>query len=413
MGSIIASDLPETVLIVGVNTRPIVRSAKGLGMKAIAVDCFDDVDLLGEADEAYITSKRSSGDGMTRTERLEFLDLALRALEEHDIDVIILGSGLEHEPQIVEELSWREETVANDIDKLKICEYEEKLYEIAEKLGIPHPTTKRVDGLEEVLEISEEIGWPVLLKPAESGGGIGIEVAGSREEVENKFKKVLSSGNGRHLYVQEYIEGRDLSTALLSDGGSVEILTVNEQIIGDERLDAPRKFGYCGNITPYSGDGEKISKMEEYAKEICRGIGLKGSIGIDFILSDKPYLLEINPRFQNTFDLVEGVMDINLLEAHLRAFDGRLIDNERPERYGVKLILYAKRDFDVPDLMEFESAVDIPREGAKKEVGEPVCSVINFGRERKETVESGYETVEKIKQKCYSSSRSSTEMEPE
>ncbi len=382
-------------------------------MKVIVVDCFDDIDILEEADQTYIISERSSAGRMSRDERMEFLNLSLRALEKHSIDAIIPGSGLEHDPHILKELSRREKTVMNDIDKLKICEREEELYEIADELGIPHPITRRATEVERVLEISEELGYPVLLKPGVSGGGIGIELAESAEDVEKNCKKVLSSGNGRPLYVQEYIQGRDMSTSLLSDGGEVELLTVNDQIIGDDRLDVPRRFGYCGNVTPCSEDNSKLSQIEEYSKEICREIGLEGSIGIDFILSDKPYLLEVNPRFQNTFDLVEKVMDMNLLEGHLLAFDGKMIETEEPKRYGVKLILYVKEDLEVPDLTEFKNIVDIPKKGSRKRRGEPLCSVVNFGGERKETVESGYDTVEKIKRKCYSSSRSSTEMEPE
>jgi hypothetical protein len=181
----------------------------------------------------------------------------------------------------------------------------------------------------------------------------------------------------------------------LSNGDEARCLTVNEQLIGEKRLGAPRRFGYCGNVIPLDKP-ESEDIIAEYSEALCERIGLVGSNGVDFALSDQPYLMEVNPRFQGTIDCVEGLLGINLVKEHIRACGGELGEYGRAKGYAAKLILYAKWDTKVPDLKKFRNVVDIPREGSIVEKGRPICSVLKFGSSRKGVLADAFQTVEKI-----------------
>ncbi len=387
----------SSVLIAGVNTRPIVKSAKALGLRTIVVDCFDDVDLNAHADVLFSMRSIDCGVSLKGVKYPDLFELSLRALETYDVDAILLTSGMEHDIQSVKKLAEKAEIIGNKISRLKLCEDKKKLFQIADKLGINYPQTKRVGRLSDALKAATSIGYPVVLKPAFGGGGIGVRLARSPGELENLFKIVLGMGDRKTLYVQEYITGINASASILSDGNEARCLTVNEQVIGDKRLGVPRPFGYCGNITPLDVGPEAMVKIAEYSEAICQEIGLVGSNGADFVLSGNlPYLMEINTRFQSTIDSVEGLLGVNLVREHIRACEGKLGSYCQPRGYSAKLILYAKRGIKAPDLRKFTDIVDITPKGRVVSKGHPICSILKFGKNRGKTVADAYSLADEV-----------------
>jgi len=217
----------------------------------------------------------------------------------------------------------------------------------------------------------------------------------SPEELEQSYGGVLSAGDGKTLYVQQFIRGVDSSASILSNGDEGRCLTVNEQIIGDGRLGTPRPFGYCGNVVPL--EHEFAGKIAEYSRMLCAEMGLVGSNGVDFVLSDQPYLMEINPRFQNTIDCVEGLLGINLVEEHILACRGELGRYGKPKGYSVKLILYATGDVRIPDLTRVPCTIDIPPRGSVVRKGHPICSILKFGESRRRVIAGGYSHMQNIR----------------
>lgn len=395
----------KTILIAGVNTRPIVKSAKKLGFETIAVDRFNDIDLRKYADHLYSLENVIRKGKIDKFRKEKYFELIHGALESHNVDAVILTSGLEHEYEKIRKLEKRTSIIGNESDRLKFSEDTEKLFSLADKLGIPHPDTEKVENLDEALQAAADIGYPVLLKPSRSGGGIGIRLAEGSREVEDDFDEVTEKDPEGNVYVQQYIRGINASASVISNGKESRCLSVNEQIIGDKSLNVPRKFGYCGNIIPLSAEDGITSKISKYSETICSEFGVVGSNGVDFIIGDKPYLVEVNPRFQNTIDMIEGSFDLNLLKMHIESTEGKLPEKKDLKRSSTKLIIYAKRDMRAPKLNRLSTILDIPRKNSKIEKEEPICSILKFGEKRDKTTEEAYKLARKVQQKCYRASR--------
>ncbi|KXA93369.1 hypothetical protein AKJ64_00865 [candidate division MSBL1 archaeon SCGC-AAA259E17] len=388
----------KTLLVAGVNTRPIVRSAKNLGLQVIAIDCFEDQYISKHTDALFMTGERSK-----ISKPKEFFHLALEALDSYNPDVVILSSGMENCPEKVEKLGKRIKIAGNKPSQLEICRNERRLFDIADNLEIPHPKTKQIENKDEALENAREIGFPLLIKPSRGGGGIGIKLVENEAELINRWKNLSLDRDRNVSYLQEFINGRNASASVLSTGSRAKCLTVNEQIIGEKKLDVPRRFGYCGNVIPLSEEDNTISKLKEYSESICEELELLGSNGVDFVVKDKPYLVEVNPRLQNTMDLVELSLGINLLEEHFKSFSGEIVESPPLLQCSAKLIVYARKTLKVPDLTSFQDAVDIPKPKSFIKKGMPICSVLKTGHKREKVVEKAYELAKKIQRRVYGS----------
>ena len=167
------------------------------------------------------------------------------------------------------------------------------------------------------------------------------------------------------------------------------VVALNEQLIGTPWL-TRMPFAYCGNITPFHTKLKE--KMVQYAKQIAVEFKLRGSNGVDFILTDKDILvIEINPRFQGSLDTVELSTGSNIFEAHIRSFDGELPEIRESECFAAKTIVFAEKEFVITKnisrtllkYMNEGKAVDIPRPGLTMRKDEPVMTMLATARTRK------------------------------
>lgn len=361
-----------TVLVLGFNARPIVFSAKRLGLKVLVVDYWGDVDIYKYADEVLVVSELDKEPNTVKNHASLFLELAQKLAEKHQIDYILVGSGFDDQFQVWEELKKIAPIMGNTSENIKKSRDKIRIYREAEKLGIRFPNSIIVKSVEDAVEAAELIGLPVVVRPTKGGGGQGIHLAKNIKEVEEIFQ-LLS--NQRNVMIQEYIRGTDASCSLLSNGTSARVVSINEQLIGLSELGA-KDFIYCGNIVPLKAAEQVYKKIKDASENLIELLNLKGSNGIDYVIRrGEPYLLEINPRFQGTLECVEMVTGLNIVESHIEACQGILPKNiPKSKGYAVKNILFAKHDFIMPEIT-IPDVFDITKPGTVIRRGKPACTI--------------------------------------
>jgi len=195
----------------------------------------------------------------------------------------------------------------------------------------------------------------LICKPRFGGGG------------ENTFLADNFIGNrshtGNNFVFQRYIEGMPCSVSLVV-GKEIMPVALNEILAGWREMNADN-FRYCGNITPFAVNSKEVrDAMIQTAIETAELFDLRGSAGVDFIYADKPYVLEINPRFQGSLDSVEWSCDVNLFRLHMLGIEGKRIEIPKPRRYAARAILFARRDSEVKtNLAGNPFFADIPPSG--------------------------------------------------
>jgi len=349
----------EKILVVGYTTRPIVQSAVRAGFVPYAIDHFLDLDLLALAEAAAPLEEDLPDLGVGGF--LERLDL--------EIDGIVIGSGCE---RIELEKDLNERIIGNSPDLMRKAS--DKCY-IGRKItdmGFLYPEIYR----------EGEIEFPAVIKPASGGGGLKNILVNDASELE-----ALDLDLSEYL-IQAYVDGIPASVSVIStEDGDTASFCVNEQLIGAKWLNAPSRFAYCGNIVPL--ETELDDEICMIAEEVVRELGLVGSNGVDFVITpDGPVVIEVNPRFQGSLEAIEAACGCNLFDYHMRACEGELPELKRPERFGIRAVVYAPRDMLIEEDLRrygFSDAPSPPKEVAK---GEPLASVVGLGKSRDGAVEA-------------------------
>ena len=129
-------------------------------------------------------------------------------------------------------------------------------------------------------------------------------------------------------------------------------------------------------------------EMKNTSEDLMKEFKLIGSNGVDYVMDKEGELkvIEINPRFQGTYELVEKVMDINLLDAHIKACEGELIEIPPIDGYAVKKIIYARKQVKIGNL-NIPNVYDIPYQGVKIEKNQPLVTVISSDNNLKTAID--------------------------
>jgi predicted ATP-grasp superfamily ATP-dependent carboligase len=164
------------------------------------------------------------------------------------------------------------------------------------------------------------------------------------------------------------------------------VFAVTQQLSGDPAFGA-RGFAYVGNLLipqPATGFVERLTLL---ATTLTQAFGLVGLNGIDFVLNGEHLsILEVNPRYSASMELVEEALAAPLLAWHAAGCRRQSLP-VIPERQGRKVfgkaIVYARRDGILPDTTQWlaQGRRDVPHAGWPIRAGLPICTVTAVGRD--------------------------------
>jgi predicted ATP-grasp superfamily ATP-dependent carboligase len=392
----------RSLLVVGIDTVSVAKSAKEAGYRIYAADYFGDVDLrrICSGCEAIIEQKRGKSCGKieSKFKPEAFLEMTKSLLERHEIDAMLLSSGLDDFFHVLHGLNDLVPILGNSPRVIKRVRKKPGFFEELKSLRIAHPETIIVKDIDEAKAAAAKIKYPVAIKPVRGFGGVGVRTAHNSKEIERVFLE--ASFVSEDLLVQEFINGVHASMSFLVADKNIKILAVNEQMLGLRFLFQQEPFGYCGNIVPLHFANSILESCKRVTEKISSHFGLKGSNGIDLVISEDgtPYVMEVNPRFQGTLECVEMVLGMNLVKSHIDAClqDSLPILKEKTSNFCTRLVLYAPERIVAPDLTVFPEVRDVPLPGAIIEKREPLCSITTAGKNRELSFQKGKKLAQSI-----------------
>jgi acetyl-CoA/propionyl-CoA carboxylase, biotin carboxylase, biotin carboxyl carrier protein len=314
----------------------IIRAARDAGKLSVAVYADQDRDALHArlADEAYALDGTTSADTYLVIEKL--ISVARRSgadavhpgygflAENADFARAVVDAGLiwiGPSPESIERLG----------DKVSARH-------VAEKVGAPLApgTIEPVQDVSEVIEFADQVGLPVAIKAAFGGGGRGLKVARTREEIPELFESaqreaVAAFGRGE-CFVEKFLDRpRHVETQCLADAsGNVVVVSTRDCSLQrrHQKLveEAPAPF-----IT-----SAQRSALYESSKAILREVGYLGAGTCEFLIGADGTVsfLEVNTRLQVEHCVSEEVTGIDLVREQFRIAEGGVLDYSDPEPRG-------------------------------------------------------------------------------
>jgi predicted ATP-grasp superfamily ATP-dependent carboligase len=364
------------LVIVGASVRSAAQCAVRAGFQILAIDQFMDRDL---AELGQVASLQS-----------------LSAIEESTWQPwigspVLLCGGMENRLQEVEHLLHRGVIGCLPLEILRELRRVDSWSRWAHGSGLQWPET--IEG--SVKPPNREYPW--LVKSRSSAGGLGVRFW--HGESLDSFE-----------YVQQWVEGDCLGVTFWSDQQESRIVGCMASWAADA-FDGPLPFLYRGSVGPIELTDEESRVLAGFAERVRTETGLIGVWEADFVRNQHGWwLLEINPRWTSSMELLEVVHHVSLVEKHVATIAGvtqsiqpsfrqkRLQKNHPHTNPGVigKVIHYAAVDIHPTESMlqrlwnhrwdgtwdalgETNRTADIPATRAAIPRGYPICTEYAVG----------------------------------
>lgn len=189
---------------------------------------------------------------------------------------------------------------------------------LAESLDIPTLKNFTVND-SNVNKVASSLSYPVLIKSAHGGGGKGMQVVNSAEELNEKVLKASRMaqnyfGNGE-VYLEPYVEqARHIEVQVLGDNFR------NLVHLYERDCTLQRNYQKIIEEAPAPGLSEKIrNELLEAALKLCRRINYSGAGTVEFLLGNNGlyYFMEMNPRIQVEHPVTEEITGIDIVKEQL------------------------------------------------------------------------------------------------
>lgn len=389
----------KKVGVIGFNARPIAASLNRAGAETYVSDYWGDPDLKEVSTDCIAVLSPVPGlrqrQPLDLPLHLSLIDNFLHLTEDVELDFIVIGSGFDDHTESLSPLHKSGLLVGSEPTPMRKSRNLSLISKLMSNEIVNMPHRQDILSAEELLQKSAEIDFPYLIRPSHSGGGRGIKFIDRQKDLDRVNNRLSKTEERPHLILQQYIRGRDLSCSVLSTGTEAKAVSVQGQLIGLPSAGRNCDFVYCGNYYPSGLDSITEQKIMNVSENLSIQLGLKGSIGFDFVVdeSNAIWLMEANPRIQGTLEMIEIAGNISITEQHIRAANNDLIEEIPTLMPVVKMIVYSRRTGCITNLSSFPNTFDKSLTGVLVNRGDPICTVINTGKSRQECYQKTHEAV--------------------
>ncbi|AJK87266.1 acetyl-CoA carboxylase biotin carboxylase subunit [Lysinibacillus fusiformis] len=302
----------------------IIRACKELGIQSVAVYSEADADALHVklADEAYCIGPKLSKDSY-----LSFPAL-LSVAEKTGADGIHPGYGFVSENADFAEACENAgiKFIGPSSDSIKIMGIKDVARTTMEAAGVPLvPGTGIVPDIETGKEWAAKIGYPVIIKATAGGGGKGIRVARTEEDlvkgIDITQKEAAAAFGNPGVYLEKFIEYfRHCEIQILADGYG------NVVHLGERDCTVQRRMQKLVEEAPSPAlSSERRAEMGAAAVKAAQACDYEGAGTIEFIYDyqeDKFYFMEMNTRIQVEHPVTEMISGVDLVQQQLKIASG-------------------------------------------------------------------------------------------
>ncbi|HZQ02960.1 MAG TPA: ATP-grasp domain-containing protein [Gaiellaceae bacterium] len=307
----------KTVLFVGAgrHQRRAILRAKELGLRVAAVDGDPDALGLREADIARV---------------VDFADVqaVLRAVRRLRIDGVLTISADRAVP-VVAAVAEALGLPGIGVRAAHLMTHKVAMRRELADAGVPQPRFAALRRLSERRRAADEVGFPAVLKPADSGGQRGVFRVESLDEVESHLHEALAASPTGEAILEEFVDGTEMNGIVIARAGETIPLTLSDRL-------RPPGIGFgVGwiHVYPATVFGDQLAESERVALHAVRALGLRTGIAFPQLIAaagGRVVVVECAARVPGgqMADLVRHAVGVDLIEVQLRMALGEELPDE-------------------------------------------------------------------------------------
>ncbi|ADV93178.1 acetyl-CoA carboxylase biotin carboxylase subunit [Bacillus subtilis] len=303
----------------------IIRACRELGIETVAVYSEADKDALHVqmADEAFCIGPKASKDSYLNVTNI------VSVAKLTGTDAIHPGYGFLAENADFAELCEEVNVtfVGPSADAISKMGTKDVARETMKQAGVPIVPGSQgiIENVEEAVSLANEIGYPVIIKATAGGGGKGIRVARTEEELINGIKitqqEAATAFGNPGVYIEKYIEDfRHVEIQVLADNYG------NTIHLGERDCSIQRRLQKLLEESPSPAlDSEIREQMGDAAVKAAKAVGYTGAGTVEFIYDyneQRYYFMEMNTRIQVEHPVTEMVTGTDLIKEQIKVASG-------------------------------------------------------------------------------------------
>ncbi|MDG2396846.1 MAG: acetyl-CoA carboxylase biotin carboxylase subunit [Flavobacteriaceae bacterium] len=327
----------------------IIRTCKEMGIKSVAVYSQSDQESLHVkfADEAVCVGPAASSESYLKASNI------LSAAEITNVDAIHPGYGFLSENSKFSKMCEEHKIKFIGASAEMIEKMGDKASAIStmKKAGIPTipGSNGEVETLEEAIELTKEIGFPLMLKSSAGGGGKGMRAVWSIGDIEDSWnsarQEAAASFGNDAMYMEKLIE----------DPRHIEIQIVGDRYgkachLSERDCSIQRRHQKLTEETPSPFMTEDLrKKMGKAAVKAAKYIKYEGAGTVEFLVDKNRnfYFMEMNTRIQVEHPVTEQVLDFDLIREQIKVAFGEPISGKNyfPKMHSIECRINAEDPF--------------------------------------------------------------------
>jgi biotin carboxylase len=258
---------------------PTIRFAKQLGYRVFVTDIYTERPGYTLADEFAVID-------------IADRDATLRAARTHQVDGIICDStdvGVPTMAWVADQMGLPGigyETALNFTNKYR-------MRTITRDAGLPNPPFGLARDASEASRIASAIGWPIVVKPADSQSSRGVRIVSCANQLESAFLHALQNSRSAEVIVEGFLDGIEVTVESFCCDGMVQVAGISDKDHFAHRPEVASRLTYPADFRP-----EILERIEAVNNAVITTLGLRTGIAhAEYIVVDsEPYLVEIAAR---------------------------------------------------------------------------------------------------------------------
>lgn len=230
--------------------------------------------------------------------------------------------------------------IGTSADSIDAAEDRERFQRILNELNLKQPANRTARNAAEAVELANEVGYPLVVRPSYVLGGRAMQIVYNDEELNKYMREAVSVSDDSPILLDHFLNNAiEVDVDCICDGENVVIGGIMQHV---EQAGIHSGDSAC-SLPAYSLSGEILDEIRRQTKEMAFALNVRGLMNVQFaVQNDVIYVLEVNPRASRTVPFVSKATGRPLAKIAARVMAGEtlaelnVLDEIIPTKFFVK-----------------------------------------------------------------------------